>query len=135
MAVPADSNWYDITEFMTGCQAFEIMAGVGAKDADGRYGLTHAFAMNAFNANGSIDYHQTYFGNKCCRIELRWVGAGEDNPFDFKLQMRVGCPFGNDIWIKYHITKLWYDTLMLESEQKPERQPQPQYDAKGKLKA
>lgn len=128
LAVPADGNWYDITENMTGCQAWEIIAGVGAKDSEGRYALTHAFALNAFNANGSIDYHQTYFGNKCSRVELRWVSDNEDKPFEFKLQMRVGCSYGDDVWIKYHMTQLWLDTLMLESDQKPLRQPSPQYE-------
>jgi len=135
MAVPADSNWYDITDYMTGCQAWEVMAGVGAKDSDGRYALMHAFALNAFNANGHITYHQSHFGNKCSRIELRWVGDTKDRPFEFKLQMRVGCSYGDDVWIKYHMTQLWQDTLMLESDRKPLRQPRPQYDGKGKIRS
>ncbi|PRC93451.1 hypothetical protein [Solimicrobium silvestre] len=134
LAVPADGNWYDITDTMTGCQAWEVMAGVGAKDNEGRYALTHAFALNAFNDNGSIDYHQTHFGNKCSRIELRWMSEGPKESFEFKLQMRVGCSYGDDVWIKYHMTQLWLDTLMLESDQKPLRQPSPQYDVKGKVK-
>lgn len=134
LAVPADGRWYDITEMMTGCQAWEVIAGAGAKDSDGRYALTHAFALNAFNANGSITYHQTHFGNKCSRIELRWINDNPEKPFEFKLQMRVGCSYGDDVWIKYHLTQLWLDTLMLESDQKPLRQPVPQYDDKGKVK-
>ena len=119
MAVPADGNWYDITENMTGCQAWEVMAGVGAKDSEGRYALTHAIAMNAFNSNGTIDYRQTYFGNKCSRIELRWIADDEDKPFDFRLQMRVGCSYGENVWIKYHDDQLWL--LMLESDHEPLR--------------
>ncbi len=134
MGVPADGNWYDITENMTGCQAWEITAGVGAKDSEGRYALTHAFALNTFNSNGSIEYHQSHFGNKCSRIELRWVADDQDKPFEFRLQMRVGCSYGENVWIKYHMTQLWLDTLMLESDQEPLRQPSPQYDAKGKVK-
>ncbi|MBY0572722.1 MAG: hypothetical protein K2P84_03490, partial [Undibacterium sp.] len=118
---------------MTGCQAWEVMAGVGAKDSDGRYAITHAFALNAFNANGSIDYHQSHFGNKCSRIELRWIGGPNDKTFEFKLQMRVGCTYGEDVWIKYHMNQLWLDTLMLESEQKPLRKAIPEYDEKGKV--
>jgi len=133
LSVPADGNWYDITDYMTGCQAFEVMAGAGAKDSEGRYALMHAFAVNAFGANGEITYHQSHFGNKCSRIELRWVRAEEDR-FSFKLQMRVGCSYGDQVWIKYHMTQLWQDTLMLESDQKPQRQPSPQYDAKGKVR-
>lgn len=119
---------------MTGCQAWEIVAGVGAKDSEGRYALMHAFALNTFNANSSITYHQSHFGNKCSRIELRWIAEDSDKPFEFKLQMRVGCGYGEEVWIKYHMNQLWLDTLMLESDQKPLRQPSPQYDAKGKVK-
>lgn len=133
-AVPADGNWYDMTDYMTGCQAWEVVAGVGAKDAEGRYALMHAFATNAFNSNGQITYHQSHFGNKCSRIELRWLAGESDKPFEFKLQMRVGCTYGDDVWIKFHMTKLWLDTLMLESEIKPALKPTPEYDDKGKLK-
>jgi hypothetical protein len=134
MAVPADGNWYDASEYMTGCQAWEIVAGVGAKDSDGRYALMHAIATNAFGKNGDISYHQSHFGNKCSRIELRWLNHPDTRLFEFKLQMRVGCGYGEDVWIQYHSTQLWQDTLMLESAVRPARQPNPQYDAKGKGK-
>ncbi|MTV36316.1 hypothetical protein [Duganella radicis] len=135
LAVPADGNWYDATEYMTGCQAWEVVAGVGAKDSDGRYALLHAFALNAFGRNGSITHHQSHFGNRCSRIELRWFRNPDDRLFEFKLQMRVGCTYGEDVWIRYHMTQLWQDTLMLESANKPLRQPSPQYDAKGKVRS
>lgn len=134
MSVPADGNWYDVTDDMTGCQAFEVVAGAGAKDSEGRYALMHAFALNAFGENGDITYHQSHFGNKCSRIELRWL-ASKLEKFTFKLQMRVGCSYGDQVWIKYHITKLWQDTLMLESCDEPPRSPTPQYDAKGKVRS
>jgi hypothetical protein len=125
MAVPADGNWYDVSAAMTGCQAWEVVAGVGGKDAEGRYALMHAYALNAFNSNSSITYHQSHFGNKCSRIELRWIGTETSSPFEFKLQMRVGCTYGADVWIKYHMTQLWLDTQMLESDQKPKLAPRP----------
>lgn len=134
MSVPADGYWYDVTDYMTGCQAWEVVAGVGAKDSEGRYAVMHAFATNAFGSNGDISYHQSHFGNKCSRIELRWLKAEAGKPFEFKLQMRVGCSYGEDVWIKYHMTQLWQDTLMLESEIKPARTPSPEYDDKGKVK-
>jgi hypothetical protein len=134
MAVPANGYWYDITDYMTGCQAWEVMAGVGASDSEGRYAVMHAFATNAYGSNGDISYHQSHYGNKCSRIELRWVRAEAGKPFEFKLQMRVGCSYGDEIWIKYHMTKLWEDTQMLASEEKPARQPSPQYDERGRVK-
>lgn len=132
MSVPADGNWYDASDYMTGCQAWEVVAGVGAKDSDGRYALMHAFATNAFGRNADITIHQSHFGNKCSRIELRWLNRPDNKLFEFKLQMRVGCTYGDDVWIQYHMTQLWQDTLMNESGNKPLRQPNPQYDAKGK---
>jgi len=134
MAVPADGFWYDVTDYMTGCQIWEVVAGVGAKDSEGRYAVMHAFASNAFGLNGDVSYHQSHFGNKCSRIELRWQRAEAGKPFDYKLQMRVGCTYGEDVWIKYHMTQLWQDTLMLESDIKPTRMPSPEYDEKGKVK-
>lgn len=134
LAIPADGNWYDATDYMTGCQAWEVVAGVGAKDSEGRYAIMHAFALNAFARNDSITYHQSHFGNKCSRIELRWLNNPDSKSFEFKLQMRVGCSYGEDVWIQYHMTRLWQDTLMLESANKPLRQPSPQYDAKGKVR-
>lgn len=133
-AVPADGNWYDATDYLTGCQAWEVVAGVGAKDSDGRYALMHAFATSAFGRNASITYHQSHFGNKCSRIELRWLNNPDDKVFEFKLQMRVGCTYGEEVWIQYHMTQLWQDTLMLGSAMQPLRQPSPQYDAKGKVR-
>jgi len=120
MAVLADGDWYDITSVLTGCEAFEIVAGVGGQDADGKYALLHAVALNTFNGKSSINAQDAHFGNKCNRIELRWQAVPEQGPFHFKLQMRAQCCFGKDIWIKYHLTRLWFDPLMLDSNQAPE---------------
>jgi hypothetical protein len=120
MAVPADSQWHDITGVLTGCEAFEIVAGVGGQDADGKYAVLHAFALNAFNGKGSITTHDAHFGNKCNRIELQWLSVPEQGQFHYKLQMRVQCTYGKEIWIKYHLTRLWFDPLMLDSNQAPE---------------
>lgn len=134
MAVPADGNWYDITDTLAGCQAFEVMAGVGGDDAEGKYALTHAFALNTFGAKTEIEYHRTWYGSKCNRIELRWQKAEEaTDPFQYKLQMRVECPYGDNIWIKYSLTQLWFDTLMRESMKRPAAAPKPApADKKGK---
>lgn len=125
MAVPADGAWYDITETLTGCQAFEVLAGVGGEDKAGKYALTHAFAMNTFNSKSSINYHQAHFGNRCNRIELQWASASEESEFAFKLQMRVECSYGDNVWVKYHITQLWFDPLMEDSNKPPLLPPKP----------
>jgi hypothetical protein len=33
------------------------------------------------------------------------------------------------------MTQLWQDTLMLDSDKQPQRQPSPQYDVKGKVRS
>lgn len=120
MAAAADGEWHDITSALTGCEAFEIVAGVGGQDADGKYALLHATALNTFNGKSSINIQDAHFGNKCNRLELRWHPAPGQGQFHFKLQIRVQCSYGKNIWIKYHLTRLWFDPLMLESNQAPE---------------
>lgn len=120
MPVLANGDWQDITPPLTGCEAFEIVAGVGGDDADGKYALLHAIALNTFNGKGSVEQQHAFFGNKCNRIEVRWVSAPEQSSFHFKLQMRVQCSYcdkseKSKVWVKYHITRLWFDTLMLDS--------------------
>jgi hypothetical protein len=116
---PADGNWHDITSPLTGCEMLEVVAGVGGQDADGRYALIHGRAMNAFNGKGSIEIQDTYFGNKCSRLELRWQPVPDLGQFHYKLQIRTQCSYGSDIWIQYHLTRQWFDPLMLRSNQAP----------------
>jgi hypothetical protein len=116
MPVPADGDWHDITKPLNGCNAFEIVAGVGSKeDSEGRYALLHATALNAFNGKGCIEQSQARFGSRCNRIELRWTKSDSGSPFSYTLQMRVKCAYEPGAWIRYHITQLWFDTLMEES--------------------
>ena len=118
--VPADGNWHDITEMLTGCQAFEVVAGVGGLDGDGKYALMHAFAINAYNDKSHITYHQAYYGAKCNRLELRWEKNVNVENFEYTLQLRVGSSFGDKIWVNYYLTRLWQDPAMYESEREPE---------------
>ena len=116
MAVPADGQWHDITQKLTGCQAFEIMAGVGGKDGEGKYALMHAFALSAYNDVSDITYHQAHYGAKCNRLKLRWMAESNKENFEYKLQLKVDTSYGENIWVKYQITKLWFDTAMYGSE-------------------
>ena len=119
LAVPADGNWHNITETLTGCQAFEVVAGVGGKDGDGKYAMMHAFALNAYNSKNHITYHQAHYGAKCNRLELRWEKTANVENFEYTLQLRVESSYGEQIWVKYHITRLWHDPSMYESERDP----------------
>ncbi len=105
--VLADGQWHDITEPLNGCQAFEVMAGVGKKKS-GQYAILHAFALNAFDSKSHITYHQAYYDSRCNRLELRWVGGLHS----YTLQMRVGCSYEEGINVQYYLTRLWFDPFM-----------------------
>ena len=111
----ADGNWWDITAALTGCEAIEIVAGVGGPDAEGKYALLHAIALNAFNGKGSINQQQAFYGAKCNRIELRWQPVPEVSNFHYKLQIRSLCSYAAGIDINYHLSRLWFDPLMLNN--------------------
>ena len=112
--VPADGEWHPIINGLNGCQAFEVMAGVGKKNS-GKYALMHAFALNTFNSKkSSITYHQAHYLSKCDKIELRW--AAEAGKETYALEMRTRCSYGaseeNRIYICCYITELWLDHFM-----------------------
>ena len=118
--VPADGQWHSITNTLNGCQALEVMAGVGNKGS-GRYALMQATAMNTFNPSGlffnflglknRIRYQQAYYLSRTHKLKLRWYGKGRD----YQLQIRSNCNYGAGIKIRYYITKLWFDEDMSDS--------------------
>lgn len=103
----ADGKWHAIIENLNGCNAFEIIAGTG-KEKTGKYSLMHAFAVNAFHDRKKIKYHQAYFLSRCSKIKLRWKGTRNN----YRLEIKTGTSFGEDVVIKYNITQLWFDPLM-----------------------
>jgi len=120
LVVRADGKWHDITETLTGCHAFEITAGVG-KPRTGRYALMHGIAMNVFNPSGvllnfwkrrnRIKCQHSYYGSRRDRLQLRW--SGQDR--EYRLQLRSRCGYGDDIVVRYHLTRLWFDPDMSDS--------------------
>ena len=123
--VPADGGWHTIVDNLSGCQAFEVMAGVGNKGT-GMYALMHAVALNTYNPSGLISnlfrrknrikYNHAYYLSRGHKIKLRWVGDREN----YQLQMGTNCDYGKDnndtqIGIRYYITKLWFDETMQEA--------------------
>jgi hypothetical protein len=115
--VPADGNWHSITEELNGCQAFEVMAGVGKKKT-GRYALMHATVINTFNPKGfffnflylkrRIRYTQAYYNSLADKLRLRWYGDKNG----YFLQLRSNTNYGEGIRIRYHLTKLWFEEDM-----------------------
>ncbi len=118
--VPADGEWHNVTDALSGCHALEVMAGVGSKGT-GRYALLNAVALNTFNPKGfifnflslkkKIKSRQAYYLSRGNRIKLRWFSEGEE----YYLQMRTNCDYGGGVQIRYYLTKLWFDEDMSES--------------------
>ena len=113
--VVADGNWHDVTDVLTGCHCFEIVAGVGGKEGDGKFALAHAIAVNVFNSHPSVKLTQSYSGGRGANIDIRWRKC--DNKYEYTLQMRVRHKYDNDgkIKVRYRLTKLWFDTQMIGS--------------------
>ncbi|WP_295680061.1 hypothetical protein [uncultured Fibrobacter sp.] len=109
--VPTDGKWHDITDEMSGCQAFEIMAGAGGQEDEGRFALTHAIALNVFHGHSKINKTQSYYGGRGSRIDVRWKSGSKK--YSFKLQLRVHCAYKDGSYIRYRLTKLWYDNFMV----------------------
>jgi len=110
LKVPTDGKWHDITEELTGCQAFEVIAGTGGQEDEGRYALTHAIAVNVFHKHPRITKTQSYYGGRSSKIDIRWAPGSEK--YSFKLQLRVRCAYKGGSFVRYRTTKLWYDNLM-----------------------
>jgi hypothetical protein len=118
--VPADGQWHPIVENLAGCQALEVMAGVG-KPKTGRYALVRATAMNAFhpdsffmnflNLKRRIRCHHAYYRSRCDRIVLRWQRS-EDT---YALALKTKCAYPDDTLVQYNVTRLWFDETMAGS--------------------
>ena len=120
----ADGTWHDITPPMRGCQAFEVMAGVG-QEHSGKFALLHAVALNTFNLAGGlirqvvdrffsrkrIRRTSAYYSRRCDQLELRWHGgSGRDG--DYRLQIRSRCAYEKEVRIQCYLTRLWFDPRM-----------------------
>ena len=140
--VPADRVWHDVAGPLSGCHAFEVMAGVGKKRS-GKYALIRAVAMNTFNPWGwwfnflglknKIKCQHSYYLSRCDRIELQWSDKSAKNegsedspqakvsndskspPREYFLQMRTRSDYGDDVKIRFYLTQLWFDEKMSES--------------------
>lgn len=130
--VPADGKWHSIATELSGCHAFEVVAGTGRKHT-GHYALMHAFAVNTHNPRGMlfnflslkkrIRYHQGYYRSLRSKLKLRWASGATDDAGSadgaYRLQLRSNRDYGQDgqtVEIRFHITQLWFDPFMEESQ-------------------
>ncbi len=124
--VPANGKWQNVTEDLYGCHAFEVIAQAGGEEGEGKYALLHATALATHGQLvNRIRRTQAFFGwwywNK---LAIRWKREkitvsdlkNEDNRskynYKYRLQLKTRSNYGKDIYIKYHITKLWDNEVM-----------------------
>lgn len=128
-AIPADGHWHNISEKLEGCQAFDVVLGVGIKRS-GRYALLKACAMNTC---APVDYlwglitwkkpiksQQAHYRSSADKIKLRWVTAPKDIDDNlsyrpYYLQAKTNTSYGDGVFIRGHITRLWFDEYMQDS--------------------
>lgn len=104
---PADGKWHDIIKGLDSCTAYEIVAKV-SKEKHGRHALIHAFAISTFGkSRNKIRTTQGYYGGFWNKMKLRYVGS----TYNYKIQIRTGSNYGDDIYIKYYIRELWNDEM------------------------
>ena len=146
LAIPADGKPYNITPSLQGCQAFEVMAGVGYRNS-GRFALLHAVAMNVnhppwwedlLQRKRRIRHQHAYYTRRCDRLRLEWVSATDPKQYGrdaaYVLQIRTECDYRADlrgsvkevppdeeVKIQVYLTRLWEDTQMQKSQPKSNR--------------
>ncbi|MEI6897388.1 MAG: hypothetical protein V5786_07890 [Psychromonas sp.] len=128
-AAPADGKWHNISSKLEGCQAFNVVLGVGVKRS-GRYALLYATAMNTcdpktrlwglLNWKKPIKSQQAHYRSTADKLKLRWVAAPkspQDDPAyrPYYLQVKSNTAYSNDVFIQGHMTQLWFDQYMNNS--------------------
>ena len=119
----ANGEWQDLTGDLEGCQAFEVMAGAG-QPGTGHFGLLHAVALSAYNPSGWLSWWrarrgirqtQAWWGRRCDKLQLRWNGT-HGRKAVYRLQIRTGCNFGEQVRIQAHVCQLWFDPHMAQGQ-------------------
>jgi hypothetical protein len=116
----ADGEWHALTEPLSGCQGFEVVAGVG-RPGFGRYAMMRAVALNAHHPpRGWFDWltgrnriraQHAWYGKRCDRLELSWISEPGSST-DYRLSIRTRCNYEADAVIQAHVTRLWFDPTM-----------------------
>ena len=104
----ADGKWHPVLTELNGCHALEVVAGIGKKKT-GKYALIHAFALSTFGkSKNKIKMTESYYGVRCNRLKLRWTGS----TYNYNLEMKSRCSYGDEYYINYYIGSLWFDQFM-----------------------
>ena len=106
-AVDANGKWQDITGFMEGVCAFEVVVACGKRHT-GKHAVLVATATHCFGSRPKIRKVSSHYGSFMNRVKLRWV----KNDTACKLQVRTVSNFGSGVKIHCHLARLWDDPLM-----------------------
>lgn len=117
----ADGRWAPITEPLQGCHGFEVTAGAGGRQGAGKYSMIHAVALKTYHRSGvygrwrdryrGIRVTSAFYRNRHNDIKLRWYPC-PDNEKKYRLWIRTKCPYGENVYINVHLTRLWDDVDM-----------------------
>lgn len=113
--IAANGEWQNISEELTGCYAFEVIAGTG-KPREGKYALLVATAIQCFGAHCKVYIKQSWYGIRCNKIMLRWRKVNKKSNRSVVLQMRTRCNYGPDSTISYNISSLWENNKMTKAK-------------------
>lgn len=102
--VLGNGEWHTIIDNLSDCHAFEIIAKIN-KPGKGMHSIVHAIAVSAFNGKCSeIKETVAYYANSKDKIEFKWGG----NDFNYNLNMRTKRNYGENFFIEYYVTNLWW---------------------------
>jgi hypothetical protein len=107
--IPADGKWHDLTDFMEGIHALEVVCVMGKRHT-GKHAILVAYATHCFGSKPRIRKIRSHFGVFGNKLLIRWVKAKNERAC--KLQVRTRFMLGNDILIQGSITSLWDDPLL-----------------------
>ncbi|MEG2070837.1 MAG: hypothetical protein RR034_05635 [Bacteroidales bacterium] len=104
--INADGKWHDITDYLEGMWALEVVAGCG-KAYTGKHAILLATATHCYGSRAKIKKIRSFFGVFGNKISIRW----KKSDLKAKLQLRTVFNYGEEVKIRYHVGKLWNDQI------------------------
>ena len=142
----ADGHYQALTPYVSGCHAYEVVAGVGHRGT-GRFALMRAIALNTFNPiwwdnlfflKKRIRAEHAYYSRRSDRLQLRWAPragaayAGHGHDASYQLQIRTRADYMADarvdgkvvddakrVYFRAYVTQLWFDDLTTDFRPEP----------------
>lgn len=107
--IPADGRWHDLTDYLEGVHALEVVCVMGKRHT-GKHAVLLAHATHCFGSKPRIHRIRSHFGVFGNRLMLRWHKSRNERAC--KLQVRTRFKIGPDFFIHGSVTSLWDNPLM-----------------------